>query len=377
MPKQVAKQTRIVPSITKIPVARNIAQLFNNATNLESAKKSKLQEAGNLKDLSVYTSTPRSSKSYDSQPIRPLVLMSPIAEKRTTTFSNIHINLNFNTVGLGLVQSAIGEPAAAPMCPFVFSGSDQSSHSCSSDQSSHSRGSDQSSVSPVKGKMSNHPPPFGRCKLTKLTSKNDRGKQSPFYQMSILRTLNGFRFVISLKKHKTSHEKNISQLIAFRFSISIGSIAETVGKSVQGLERHQQMFKSRYAKKNRCNDGYVGGVRFNRRFDLLMKYREDKMDAERVAMQFGVYVNCSRRFYCLFWRMLNSTDRFFMFNWVIQRNFIFLLFLFCCSNFYLIKCVECSDTLLRLHETLYFVRIYEERALQKANTKKENLEFCY
>lgn len=45
--------------------------------------------------------------------------------------------------------------------------------------------------------------------------------------------------------------------------------------------RHQKMYKSRYAKKKR--DDVVGGIRLNRRFDLLMKFREDEMDERRSA----------------------------------------------------------------------------------------------
>ncbi len=147
--------------VTKIPVARNIATAFNNATNCE--KKNTKKAAGNPTKKIVYTSTPRSSKSsaIKSQAIHGRNLMAPIVEKRTTTFSSIQINyFNFSTGSSEPV--VVVEPAAAPvMLPFEFIGSDH--------QSSHS---------PLKEKMSKCPPSIGKRDSRKSTSNVKQGQSS-------------------------------------------------------------------------------------------------------------------------------------------------------------------------------------------------------
>ncbi len=80
--------------------------------------------------------------------------------------------------------------------------------------------------------------------------------------------------------------KNVKQTVNSSFCCSTGSDVESITKSLSDirLERHKQMFKSRYAKKNHCEKGDVVGIRLNRRFDLLMKYREDQLAANRGKM---------------------------------------------------------------------------------------------
>lgn len=145
MPKEVSseKKCRIVQG-SKIPVARDSKYLFNDGTNLHQVN---LKGIGNMKTSNVLKPTPRSSKDR-GQPMRFHKLLLPVAEKQTTTFSNMQININFTT--------SVDKPAA----PFVFSGSDQL---------------EISPISPIE-KMSYQQHPLGRPSLKKVSTDLHQGK---------------------------------------------------------------------------------------------------------------------------------------------------------------------------------------------------------